>query len=200
MMPRLSLTDLVDIVSKAGSPKATKVKQVKNRQDYNPATDFYKPLRERLVALHQAGKPKGELDSILHGLTDQKKISTYPSLIEGYRKWWGTKALAWYQPPGATYSHSGIDVSVNPELGLTINGVPHVVKLYLKDDDVNKSKMDLITALMEHCLRAKVGPAPIMSVLDVRGSRLYTLGANAANQRAIIDAELSYVAALWPNV
>lgn len=199
-MPRLSLTDLVDVVSKAGSPKATKVRQIKNRESYNPATDFYKPLREGIVTIHQSGQPKAELDSILNTLTDLKKRSTYPVLIEGYRKWWGGKVLKWFGPPSATYTCEGIDISVNPELGLYCNDVPYVIKLYLKDDDVNKAKMDLITALMEHCLRPKVKGDVRMTVLDVRASKLYTLGTNPAGQKAIIDAELAYVAALWPNV
>jgi hypothetical protein len=199
-MPRLSLTDLVDVVSKAGSPKATKVKQIKNRQDYSPATDFYKPLREKLVAIHQADQSRSDLPTILDGITDLKKIKTYAILVEGYRKWWGTKTFGWFSPPTTIYSHAGLDVSINPELGLSFNGVDHLVKLYLKDDEVNKAKMDLITSLMEHCLREKSKQGTIMSVLDVRGSKLYVLGTNATAQKAIIDAELAYVAALWPNV
>lgn len=199
-MPRLSLTDLVDVVSKAGSPKATKVRQIKNRNDYSPATDFYKPLRDGIISVHQSGKSKSELDSILNGLKDVKKRSAYPEIIEGYRKWWGGKKPEWFSPPTAVYTNSGIDVSINPEIGFLYNDTPHVIKLYLKDDDVNKSKMDLITALMEHCLRQKTSANTRIGVLDVRGSKLYTLGTNSAVQKAIIDAELAYVAALWPNV
>ena len=50
-MIRLSLTDLVDIVSKSGTPKATKVSHVKARPDYEPAHDFYRPLREQIIAI-----------------------------------------------------------------------------------------------------------------------------------------------------
>ncbi|MDF3840067.1 hypothetical protein P3W85_45170 [Cupriavidus basilensis] len=200
MMPRISLTDLVDVVSKAGSPKATKVRQIKNRQEYSPATDFYRPFREKLVALHESNSPKNTLLNICSGLTDIKKIKAYPDIVEGYRKWWGNKNLNWFQPPSVLYSHLGMDVSVNPELGLSINGEQHVIKLYLKDDEVNKAKMDLITALMEHCLRPKVTARTMVGVLDVRGAKLYTLGTSAAAQKAIIDAELAYIAALWPCV
>lgn len=199
-MPRISLTDLVDVVSKAGSPKATKVRQIKNRQEYSPATDFYRPFREKLVALHESNSPKNTLLNICSGLTDIKKIKAYPDIVEGYRKWWGNKNLNWFQPPSVLYSHLGMDVSVNPELGLSINGEQHVIKLYLKDDEVNKAKMDLITALMEHCLRPKVTARTMVGVLDVRGAKLYTLGTSAAAQKAIIDAELAYIAALWPCV
>lgn len=39
-MPRITLTDVVDITSKSGTPKATKVNQIKYRQAYSPQTDF----------------------------------------------------------------------------------------------------------------------------------------------------------------
>ncbi|WP_155635813.1 hypothetical protein [Burkholderia cepacia] len=87
--------------------------------------------------------------------TAGKQRSAYPEIIEGYRKWWGGKKPHWFSPPTAVYTNSGIDVSVNPEIGLLYNDTSHAIKLYLKDDDINKSKMDLITALMEHCLRQK---------------------------------------------
>ena len=48
-MPQISLTDFVDIVSTSGTPKATKVKQVKYRPAYNPAIDFYKRIRDDIV-------------------------------------------------------------------------------------------------------------------------------------------------------
>ena len=52
-MPQISLTDFVDVVAKAGRPKATKVRQVKERHAYEPAFDFYKSLREHIVENHR---------------------------------------------------------------------------------------------------------------------------------------------------
>lgn len=52
-MPQLSLTDFVDIVSKSGRPKATKVLQVKERPEYEPAFDFYRPFREHVIETHR---------------------------------------------------------------------------------------------------------------------------------------------------
>ena len=45
-MPEISLTDFVDFVIKAGSPKLTKVRELVNRGGYSPAFDFWKTLRE----------------------------------------------------------------------------------------------------------------------------------------------------------
>ncbi len=199
-MPRITLTDLIEVVTKSGSPKATKVSQLKNRQAYDPATDFYKPLREGLVSLHKKGGAKTDLANLTKGLVDPKKAANYPPMVAGYKKWWGQKTLEWFAPPGDTYSNSGIDVAINPEIGLKINGQAHVIKLYLKTDALTKTKADLIVTLMNHVLGASQAAGTQFSVLDVRNSKLFTYSATGKNFKPMVDAELSYIASLWPHV
>ncbi|MFT3736662.1 MAG: hypothetical protein QM776_16870 [Rhodocyclaceae bacterium] len=199
-MPQISLTDLVDIVSRSGTPKATKVAEIKSRPAYTPAFDFYKPLREEIVAIHRDGRDKQALATFYSGITDQKKRSNYPPAIQGYRKWWGKKNLQWVEPTKSLYSNQGIDVSINPELGLKIDGVPHCVKLYFKGDALSKLRIELVTVLMEIALRPHCKHNEVMAVLDVRNSKLFTLTTATGPIKAVIDAELAYVATLWPNL
>lgn len=199
-MPNLSLTDLVDVVSKAGTPKATKVAEIKNRKPYQPATDFYKPFRDGLIELHQAGKDRKALGDLQKSLTDPKKITNYPDAIDGYRKWWGKKSLSWFEPPRNLYGHAGIDVAINPELGLVVDGKRYVIKLYLKSDPLTKLRVDLITVLMEVALRQKCQPDDVLAILDVRQGKLFTVSAQIKPTKAVVDAELAYIAALWPSV
>lgn len=199
-MPRITLTDFIEIVTKSGSPKATKVSQLKNRQAYDPATDFYKPLREGLVSLHKRGGTKNDLADLTKGLADPKKAANYIPMAVGYKKWWGRKTLEWFVPPGDIYTNSGIDVAINPEIGLKINGQAHAIKLYLKTDALAKTKADLIVTLMDHVLAAPETAGTQFSVLDVRNSKLFTHSATGKNFKPMVDAELSYVASLWPHV
>ncbi|TCZ80381.1 hypothetical protein [Lysobacter sp. N42] len=199
-MPRITLTDLIEVVTKSGSPKATKVSQLKNRAAYDPATDFYKALREGLVTLHKKGGTKADLPSLTKGLLDPKKTANYPPMIAGYKKWWGNKTLEWFIPPADTYTSAGIDVAINPELGLKVNGQPHVVKLYLRTDSLTKTKADLIVSLMNHVFAPSQAPGTQFSVLDVRNSKLFTYSAAGKNFKPMVDAELSYIASLWPHV
>lgn len=200
-MINLTLSDVVDVFSKSGRPKATKVKQVKNREEYQPATDYYRPLRMALVTIHANGKDRTELDTILPAVKDQKKIANYHELIEAYRKFWGRKNMGWFTPPRGTYSHSGVDVIVNPELGLIIDGISVVIKLYMKGDEISKAQIELIPVLMEVVLRPQTPSGALMALLDVRKGKLHYLGTSSlATSTAMINAELSYVATLWPNV
>ena len=197
-MPRISLSDFVEVVSKSGSPKATKVREVKNRAPYLPATDFYKPFRDGLIELHRTANAKPAL-APLASPDDPKKAASYEALVAGYRKWWGRKDLAWFEPPREIYEAHGIEVVVNPTLGLTINDVPHLVRLHLKADKLTKVRADLIGALMLSTL-GTTAPGAVMSVLDVRNSKLFTAGNGADGLDAMVDAELAYIASLWPKV
>ena len=199
-MAYLVLTDFLDVVSKSGSPKATKVKELKHRPPYSPATDFYKPLRDGLVAIHKNGKAKSALQLLLPTMKDKKKHSNYPPALVGYRKWWGNKSFIWFDPPYGAYSKLGFDIGVNPELGLEFLGQRHAIKLYLKDEALTKLRVDLITGLMSYVLSPLAGSNVIMSVLDVRRSKLISGSANVAGLMPIVDAELSYIATLWPSV
>lgn len=199
-MPKLTLTDFIDVITQSGGPKATKVAQIKNRNAYEPAVDFYKALRERICEVHRAGLGKDALKDVLAGLADPKKASNYPAVISGYAKWWGRKELEWFVPPSAKYSASGVDVSVNPELGLKIDGAPHVVKLHLRKEPLLKFRADLITSFVHSVLSQNAPANAQFAVLDARDAKLLLHDASKKNLKALVDAELSFIASLWPHV
>lgn len=200
-MIRISLTDFVDIVSKSGTPKATKIAQVKNRVPYNPAADFYKVIRDTIIEMHSASRGKAHLRELLSSLVDQKKASNYPGVVDGYLKWWGRKTLEWFTPPSGIFSDHGMEVSINPELGLNIDGQPHVIKLYFKSEPLSKMRVDIATHLMEVSLRPNCHYNEIIGVLDTRRSRFITSSNTPVGiLDATIHAELSYIAAVWPKV
>jgi hypothetical protein len=179
-MPTITLTHFVDFVSKAGTPKLTVVKNAKQQlaDGYDPATDFYKAIRDGIVSMHKKGQPKTALDTVLHGLTDKKKITAYPPLVGGYKKFLGKREITWFAPPRDDWSHGDLTVNVNPELGLTINGTHHVIKLYFKADKLTELRIGVITQLMNVVLGKYKKPI-VFCVLDVRNAKLFSsTGAN----------------------
>lgn len=201
-MPQLSLTDFVDIISASGTPKATKVKQVKNRPPYSPVTDFYKRIRENIIDIHRNNRKKSYIDRTLVGLTDKKKETAYPAIISGYKKWVGRKKIKWFDPPHDVFSSNGVDVSINPELGVKINGNPHLIKLYFKSEPLTKNRIDIITYLMAAVLSHSC-PSPsktVMSVLDVRRSKLISPTVPVPLIDGILEAELAYISSLWGSL
>jgi len=54
------------------------------------------------------GKNREALDDIIPSLVDAKKIGNYQEIIDGYKKFWGKKAIGWFDPPRGSYSHQGL--------------------------------------------------------------------------------------------
>lgn len=200
-MNKISLTDLVDIVSSSGVPKVTKVTNIKNRPEYEPQFDFYKPLREAIQTMHKKGRSKSTLDDIGKITLDAKKRENYRSAIKGYKKWLGKKSPAWLEPQRSELVDSGISVMVNPELHLDIDGMGYIIKLYFKSDKLTKSRVDIILCVLEDALRESVDPSTIMAVVDVRNAKMFTSsGSVDTKHRIAIGAELAYVSHLWGQV
>lgn len=200
-MPTVSLTHFVDFVSKAGTPKLTIVKNVKEQlaRQYDPAADFYKAAREGIVEMHKTAQPKSALDVLMSSISDKKKQSAYPPIIQGYKKFLGKKKVSWFDPPRDEWTHGGLAVSVNPELGLTINGTLHTIKLYFKGDKLAKLRIDIATQLMELVLRKTKTPT-VFGVLDVRNAKLFTSSGIDPGLIALLQGEASSFAQMYAAV
>lgn len=198
---KLSLTQLVDVVSKSGARKASQVATIKacSLENYHPAKDFYKQLRDAVVALHKSDKPKHLLDATLFTVTEKNRRVRYGKLIPAYKKWLGKKSISWFQPASNTYQYADVTVAINPELGLEINGVRHVIKLYFKAAPLEKQSAALVVALMETMLPAE--DESQFAVLDVERGKLFLKGETDPEKvLAMINAELAYVADLWSSL
>jgi hypothetical protein len=171
-VPTLPLTGLVDIVLKSGTPKATAVKVVKEQvtTPYDPATDFYKGIREAIIEAHQLGLGKRHITNTAAS-AHANRISSYTALATNYNGWWGRKTLTWATPPRGAWSPpaSVFEVAVNPELGLDINGDKHAIKLYFKAESLSKNRIDIITHLMHAAL------SPISAISKCTGLALLEL-------------------------
>lgn len=202
-MPRITVNEFADIVSAVGgTPKYNKVQSIKRQysQTYSPATDFYKPIRDQIKLLHQNSLNSNMLESIINKVSP-KKQSNYRDIIGGYKVW--LKKIGkttWFEPTSNTWSANEIDISINPELGLKINGAPYLIKLYFKSEKLSKSKADVITFLMDQAL-TEVNPVQSnMCVLDVRESHLYNF--NVLNPQRLLAAllgEIAYISAVWKS-
>jgi hypothetical protein len=196
---KVSLTTFVDFVSKSGTPKITVVKHFKRGDAYHPAFDFYKPVRDAIVDLHAHGKPKKALDEVVAGLKDPRKIAPYTAVVRGHKKFMRKHAARWFAPPKGSWAEGGIIVHVNPELGLEIGRVPHVVKLYFKAEKLPKRNVATITRLMEKALGDPGSPA-VFGVLDVRRGVLHVPSGSVAGIDALLSSEAATFAAILASV
>lgn len=154
----ITMTTFVDFVAaRSGTPKLTAVKQAKAQYQagYDPATDFYKPLRECIVDAAQQnlnGKETlASISSILVNL-NARKLDSYQECGEGYKRWRGRKNVLWdnaFPSEGSEWTQDRLSIRINPELGVLINGTPHIVKLYFKSNDLSQFRLQTTYYLLK---------------------------------------------------
>ncbi|WP_394824450.1 hypothetical protein [Pendulispora albinea] len=198
-MNNVSLTYFVNFVLKAGTPRITVVKEFKGRDVYDPQTDFYKMLRERVIETFRSGQPIGSLESWASSV-HEKKRAAYLAVITGLKRFVGRRAHEWFEPPRENFTLGGIPLNVNPELGLMIEGVPHIIKLYLKDDPpLVKNRTQLILRILETALSA-TSPGCTFAVLDARKGRLHASGSSPSSIDALLAGEAAAFKVMYDTV
>lgn len=194
-MDRVSLTYFVDFVMKSGMPKLNVVRDFKERDKYEPFADFYKQAREALVEAHKGPLPKKALDRFLVAVKEEKRRKVYPSVIKGHKRFLGNRAVTWFQPPTTVWKINGMDININPELGLMIDDVPHVIKLYFKESPLVANRVSSIAHLMTVAL-APHAPGSVFGLLDMRRSKLHMLRAPNPSLHALLEGEAAAFAAM----
>ena len=196
----ISLTDFIDFVNKSGGSKMTKVKQVKYRANYNPASDFYKALREEIIDVHKRKLDKNVLDDLIENLTDLKKKTNYPLSISGYKKFCGKKKIEWFDPPFKHWLIGDLDIKINPELGIEFGGKFYVIKLFLKSEKITKDKLSQILSLMENQLRSETDDEVIFCVLDVKNAKLYENAKGDFSYLPLLEGEAKSFEIIWKAI
>ena len=196
-MPEISLTDFVDFVIKAGSPKLTKVREIVNRGKYSPACDYWKALREHITDVHRDNVKLGAMSQAL----DPKKRHRYEAAIVGYRKFMRkTGEMYYFEPPSERWVSSGLTVRVNPEFGLGIGGRRYVVKLYFKDEEPTKHRLNAVLELMRIALKKKPFEDVTVAVLDVANSKFIPQDTESPGFDILLAAEAQSFMTMWNSI
>lgn len=204
--PRISFTDFVDFVARPGMPaKLTKVREIKRRGPYSAWADYYRPVREAVIRTHATGRDKRAIrGSIAHlarlGYEFAERLPSYESLAEAYVRWWGRKRIEWFEPGWEIASLGGlpsaVTISVNPELGLDIEGTPHLVKLYFKEEPLPHRLAEVAARLMDRVLGRQAPRDAAMAILDIRRQRLHAM-IPRPDLDVLLEAETAAFIALW---
>lgn len=198
-MDAVLLTTFIDFVCRSGTPKMTVVKEWKSRDAYDPAHDYYKRLREGIIAVHEDGKPLSSLDGICAAASESKRTN-YVAMVEAYKKWNKRKTIGWFSPTKGEWKATGMVVQVNPELGLVVDGKRHLVKLYFKAEPLAKNRAELVLHLLDTVCAKKMKEAATVAILDVRNAKLFA-GAPASTAHALqLEGEAAYWMTVWSKL
>jgi hypothetical protein len=200
-MIEISLTRFLDFTMKSGSPKFTSLQQTKKQlaDGYDPMTDYYKQIRDAIVAHHRNERPFKTIEDAATNVNNKSKQENYPAIAAGYKSFRGKKQMKWFSPPQSDWVAHGVGVFLNPELGLEFNGARNVIKLYFKADQPRKLEIRAILSLMDAVLQNAKGIFT-MGVLDVRRGKLITDNPPDPTLLALMQGEAAAIAAMWPSL
>lgn len=205
----VSLAAFLDFLLNAGPTRIDMVRRLKHQP---PPDDFYKPLRDAMVDALRTDHERqptvvptlSALDNLMDGLDalPPREQRVFPKVIDGYWKLMrqvvprGSKP-PWFEPGLRDWpvGHE-VAVRVNPEIGLTIEGTPHMIQLYMRGDPISPQRIALTTTILAGAL-CPTWPGFMMAVLDVRRGRLYPAREPKPELVHLIHAEAACFASLW---
>lgn len=170
----------------------------------SPAVDYWRLLRLQIAAHHlTASDPRPEppdavdpLDAAIE-LAGPDRERNYTTAVEQYRRFLGSRRIAWVdQPRRAMWLAGPVKLRVDPELHITINGEPHVAKLYLKAEPglaLNQRRANPLAWLLHTC-HGHLG-RPL--VIDVLRGRAFGLTRHGQDHAAVLRAQGEAFASLW---
>ena len=192
------MTKFVDFVIASGNPRLRVVRDAKSQHEsrYDPAADFWKILRLEIVRIHREGADPKSLRNVIGKTIAPLKQEKYPPLIEAYVRWLGKREVTWDKEWSTRWSSENLVVRVNPELGLIIDEVPHVIKLYFKAEKPSKSRLDTMVYLLRKSF-PKATPSVIFGVLDVPRRHFYQETVSIAGLEALLIGEAAAFSSMW---
>lgn len=171
----ISLTRFVDFINSTGLKKIKVITEWQAGGEYETYKDFYKNFREAVIKLHSEKLPIEELQRLIHTSNDTKRIH-FRALLLGYQKWAEKKRLSFESHTSLILHVGGIDITMNPELCLRINNQPTLIKLYFKEEKLQKQTADIIlTMLLLTYSQSENYKNHDVGILDVRNAKLHKL-------------------------
>jgi hypothetical protein len=195
----VSLNQFFPFVMADPMAKRREMGQIRRTQGvYTPAVDYWRLFRLQVAAHHQfkPGPGPDALDTAVE-LAHPDRKAHYLAAVSGYRKFLGRKRIEWLdRPRRGIWLADDLRVRVNPELHVTINDEPHVVKLYLKADPkaaLNQRSANPMAYLLHTC-HGHLG-RPL--VVDVLRGRAFGLTRQGFDYESMLRAQAAAFVSLW---
>lgn len=200
--PTVGLTQFIDFTIKSSSARINMVRKIKYQDDYHPSFDYWKQLRDVIIAFHEQNLGFDCFEKLVQNV-DTRKKANYIVAIKQYQKFLKGKAISWFNPGKATWISNELVVRSSPELGLIIDEEPHLIKLYFKGKSEKVDRRNISTTLT--LLNTSVyeeghDPRISRSVLNLHKNRLFTDNAVNPDKLLALQSEAAQFMYIWNNI
>ncbi|WCK55389.1 hypothetical protein PP175_05405 [Aneurinibacillus sp. Ricciae_BoGa-3] len=199
----VGLTQFLDFTLKgSGAAKTNFVRKIKYQPDYHPAFDHWRQLRNEIKKIHENNLDIATLDNLLN-IVDQKKKKGYQEAIKQYKKFVKGKEIEWFDIGKSHWTFENLLVRSTPEIGLIIDGKPHLIKLYFKgkNERIDTHNIKSTLTLMSHSNNSTNPPEnSCHAVLNVQRNRLYPNQEVNQDLLFALESEAAQLIYLWGRV
>ena len=168
------------------------VNKIINKEPYAFEKDYYSVLRIKLISTIKKNKSLIELNQMLKKI-NPKKHNHYEVLIDQIQNFMQGVKYIWVEPPKNIIEYSGLQLKVNPEIGININGETLFIKMYFKQDQIENEKVNVMLKIMQDSIKEDYQNAKV-AILDVRRCVLHK---KDINEEIIIPYNLDQEARVW---
>lgn len=196
----IGLTQFIDFSIKQSVSRVNFIKQVKYQDDYKPAFDFWKQLRDSIKTMHENDYPISYLSDLPERVTPKRR-EKYITAIKHYTKFIQSHKIETFNVGQSFWSFDNLIVRSSPELGLRVDNAPYLIKLYFKGDSekiiIRNTKIALtLMATSINSLSLSYPPA----ILDVSKPRLLPLNKVDKSLKLALEADAHNLIYLWNNL
>ena len=201
---RVSVLSFATFVAAPPLAKIASVQSARATEEaeYDPRLDWWKQLREFIPRNHrQSGGPR-QLREFAAQVTERKQAS-YQARVEAYVDFLRGRQVRWVGGSSVTWTQGALEVAVNPEVFLSIDGVRHVVKLYFKASErLSADRISVILRMMELSYRGGATPEgrPVVGVLDLAQGQWHVPTDALDYLDALLAGEASAFATVWRSL
>ena len=168
------------------------VNKIINKEPYAFEKDYYSVLRIKLISTIKKNKSLIELNQMLKKI-NPKKHNHYEVLIDQIQNFMQGVKYIWVEPPKNIIEYSGLQLKVNPEIGININGETLFIKMYFKQNQIENEKVNVMLKIMQDSIKEDYQNAKV-AILDVRRCELHK---KDINEEIIIPYNLDQEARVW---
>ncbi len=189
-MATVPLSAFVEFTVAQGTARVTTARAAEG--DYDPRRDFYKALRERTARQLREGWNAAAFRRSLREVKNPRKRPSYEACRRGLTAWARGKTIAATRARPGFWQAAGLEVRVNPELRMVVDGERFLVKLYFKAEEMSAARAANTLFLLDTMAAQNVGGA----VLDLRRGDLLVAAEPDPGLDLLLASEAAAFAAL----
>ena len=200
----ISMTTFVDFVVASGTSKLAEVMKAKVRYQtgYDPATDFYTPLREWILTMTHLNMIGTETLDPMRAIfvnLNTRKAHAYQECIAGFTQWWRGKNIVWNKALRSEWTRGHLAIRITPELGVSIRGKPHIITLYFKKAKPSEKRLQVLVHLLNQ-LNGRAQTPVTVGILDMRRGRLHSPTLDVSDMEQLLAGEAAAFQTMWDRV